>query len=82
MTMSNKTNRKPLLSDDDLYAIVLDAYKNGRDPYELSGAIRKHYEDLITKGELILKSAAKKPCGPCEEKRKKLQARQKPSNNE
>lgn len=81
--MNQTKQREPLLSDEEIQGHEI--YKQlVRFDHEEAEAFavgmrlaRRHYEDLITKGELILKSAAKKPCGPCEEKRKKLQTTRK-----
>lgn len=84
-----KEERKPLLSDDDLYGIAKNYGEPVDEPEYCGGSIfyaaceaRDFYEDLITQGKLIVKGD-KKPCGPCEEKRKRLQATRRipPTNN-
>jgi len=81
--MSDQEERKPLLSDETMLLIADPVIS--RDPGGPStgpwmmgfvfGAekTRQYYEDLITNGDLIIKGQEKKPCGPCEEKRKRLQ---------
>ena len=82
--MSNQEGRKPLLSDEEISTSLMDgaSYESDHFAYQYGMAkARQYYEDLITKGDLIIKG--QKPCGPCEEKRKRLQATRRipPINN-